>query len=555
MATGPTGTTIERVASTIAAQWVDVPSRMTLEVERRIYHKVRDALADRGLRPEPEERLYAEENALVRHSLMDSQYFTESKILGGAWSLDVRQSRMFVDAFLPEIVPDVPDGRCRLGVDGAGIRAGMQTTKGSPSEKVFGFTYVSISNPEQQNLRSALVIGALEPPETTARLSVFIAIVRALMKALGIKGFLHGDHGFYKKLLKTTGCPWCAISFLTKHLKVFNSPHEVVLDDDLPMVPGILHYLCVVVSAILMSNDTPTVRDSVAKWSTFDFDSVDYDSVSIKELTTLAGKENLISELSALLPTPVTDALVAVLDMRSFSKSRSLADWETMMERISTALPLHSIGVHIGWHVPSIARQLFGGSLQPMVEQIVEHVNQEFIFLRRRHNLYATARLIQWRNAVHFPLTASHVLAILRSRSPGGNLLQIREGSVAEVTHILRERTETAERLMEAPLISYLSGRHGPDPDGHLHLLLAVMGQHVIGYNAAVVSERSVYMFDFFVREGFRQVGVGSELLRRRIAAASSPLRINKPTARTRSMLITMGLTVVDIEQGDVMIQ
>ena len=540
-----------RVAAAIVSQWPQQRLHSLKQI-RATATAVRLALQRRGMVPEPDERLFQVETALIRHHFMDQQHFQPSPILTGAYLLNVSRSREFVDAFLPQVVPETPSARVRLGFDSAGIRAGMQVAAGpSPGNHVFGFLYAGISHPFLQELQRTLTIAALDPPETHVRVALFVLLVKGIFAALGIPGYIHADHGFYKTWLRIADCPWCPCTHATVRLPVFNSCHEVILDDELPMVPGLLHFLCVSFSSLIKENDTQTVKDCVAKWSAFDFEAA-FDTVSIKELTKLAEGEDVQGrELCALLPGPVADVIVSILDMRIFFKSRSAVDWEAMMGGIMQVSRSPSVGVHIGWHFPSISRQLFGGRWEPMIEQTIEHLNQEFIFLRRRHNLYATARLLQYRNAMYVEITTEQVLFILSSSAAAGDsaLLTIRDGTVEELPReMLAERTQSND-VVEAPILSYLGGRQGPG--GRLSIIVAVLrGSVVIGYLAALFGMQ-VYVFDFYVLEAYRNLGAGSLLLRRLLdSAASSRTVINRPSQRTLSILQNMALEVVPVAGG-----
>ena len=548
-----------RIASYIVSEWkgshID-----TLDTRSRAKKSVGEAIRRRGLTTEVRDRRYAAELTSVMHHLIDQQHMTQSEVLPGSCFLDTDASGGFVAGFLPQIVPDIPEARCRLGFDGAGLKAGVQSTGSAISaginSRIFGLTYATISHPTELSQEHSLVIAAMEPPETHARLSIFVALSIARLRRLKLRGYMHGDHGFYKKLLRIAGCPWCSVSAATMHLALWNtSSIPVFLDEDMPMVPGLLHYLCVALSALILQNDSPALRLAVGGWSAYDFDSTDYDSVSIKELTKLADSEELIEDLRSLLPSIVADAVLLIVDMRRFFLSRSLSDWDLLMEGLFLAhRQKPSQGFHIGWHVPAISRQLFNGSLLPLVEQALEHINQEFIFLRRRHNLYSTARLLGYRNAIYYPLSESQVLAILNNGER--KLVEIRTGSLEELpAALLEERTlETTERLREPPICSYMKGHSGPG--GELSLLIAVwQGVKVIGYAAALVkAEESLYIFDFYVAQFYRDCGIGSLLLKHFLIGSERPPRVimNQPSPKTRSLVGTLGFGMIELTGMDV---
>ena len=99
---------LSSIAAAIASTWGADPIS-TLAETARVSRAVRVALNQRGLVPTPEERLYANERAAVRHHIMDAQKFVQSEIISGAWLMDVAASRGYLDAVLPSIIPEVPD--------------------------------------------------------------------------------------------------------------------------------------------------------------------------------------------------------------------------------------------------------------------------------------------------------------------------------------------------------------------------------------------------------------------------------------------------------------
>lgn len=355
--------------------------------------------------------LYQPHTRFVRNYLMDQQHFNTFASLPGVILLDFDRSHSFIQAVLPTLVDET--GLVRVGIDLAGTKAAVVSPD---QEHAFSCSYLTLSHPLRQDLAASVTVGALLPPETAQRYDPFITYFKKEFRKLGIRrGFLHGDHGFQKKRLRISDCPWCSITQATLRLGVFNTDSLVLLDPELPEVPGLLHFLCVLISAVLKAHPTPDVRANARKWTKFDFDkaAVDYDGVSIKELTALAVDP---SSLCQLLPEDLSAVVIYITDMRLFYQERSMSDWLDMMGVVTKVLQAHdadTVGSHIGWHFPAISRQLFRGSLCPFIEQVVEHICQEMIYLRRSHNLYSLRRLLQWRNVVHYPHDLEYIRLIL----------------------------------------------------------------------------------------------------------------------------------------------
>ena len=513
--------------------------------------------------------------------LQPGQVWQTSGVHSGLHLLDFTASEEFIrEFFLGDL-----DQLFRVGVDGASIRKCMQKDQGdgsavtdADSKSVWELTYIHLSPAGRHDLDHYLVIGLLEAPETADRLQAAMVKVRRELIKLIRDYYLHGDGGFVKKVLRIADCGWCAVGAATLRSLFFNSRNTSTADAPVlgfRAVISLWHWVCVIATACVLGHPTPEVRKVLLTFSTFDVEkravTGEYDGLSIKEFTVLAESPPMLRRLQGVLPKDIGDLMQQLVDLRLAPSALTPEGAEKLYQDVFQLLSKYDTltsGCHVGVHIAHQMRTITRGSAIPLVEQGTEHICQEMITLRGRHNLFSPLHLVRWRNACHFPLTTAGTRRMLLP-SP------LPVGIDAIVPRVRVHRTPTQVRLLlhtdafadllkrrtgTIPLIRLLSGHLGPAAKSpSASLAVYTIGWPVVaGYAAALLNvdtrphfdvapntqpPPALYIFDLFVAPPHRNQGLGISLLEivLRVATQEGFVPwVNSPTPWTSDVLKAM---------------
>lgn len=502
---------------------------------RRISRKVAHAVRRRGDTLRVDEHAYEAQVSQLRHALIDQQHWISNPDdLPGSHILDLTRSSDFVKQHLFSKFAQSVDDLLRLGCDGAGTKAAMA---GAGATK-YKLTYAHLSHPVRgHRLKYYVIIGALED-EDGPRLRLFIHKIRYQIEDAHLSAYLHGDTALLRACARSGHCPFCGVSDCTLHLDIMNRTDDTHIRVEICGLPGsfgLLHFLCILISALLTCTPGSTLSDVVLGFSTFNISKRqggEWDALSIKEFDRLCDDPSLAESVYALVPPDVKKGMQAVVDMRKYYQHRSDKAWSAMMQAARLPLQKHgqyTSGCHMGWHAPIIARRI--GGLPRMVEQGLEHVNGEVIKVRAAHAITSIPRALAWRNALHAPASAMHATLAATGRPmlsiSATSFRHPRETDLARLfvdsrlpnTERARDALGAAERLSDPPLTSYLADGRGRSDGDTLVIWTCSGSTGVIGYSAvAVGADRLPVLFDTFVLPDHRRLGIASALLDRVLA-------------------------------------
>ena len=407
----------EKTETIIARYREAVSHHDTREMKRRLWWATKSALERRGLVPDVSDRYYIPETERLRHVLSDRQQRRCSPSQPGSQYLDASNAetaKFIADFFGSDGLPPT----LRLGFDAAGTKGAM--AKVDDVGSVHKLLYATISRPDSHEASDYLAVGVLEPPHTGARVETFLLDVEAsLAQVPGSKPkiYAHTDHGGFKDLKHTSGCPWCG-AIAPYHLApVYNNSgaplkwSTLTSTSTVTPLPGLWHGTCVQVSSLLLAAGADSGVDRILKQNNISFQTAPllaggkYDSVSIKELTRLAENPSILKQLKPCIPKDIADALDSCFDLKKNLSVRTMDDFTAHLDLVTDVLQHHkrfTPGCHILWHIPALVKTLGLEQrdwYEPFIEQGLEHFNQQMILLRRSHNLWAPRALLSWHNA------------------------------------------------------------------------------------------------------------------------------------------------------------